>query len=172
MKRFLFPLLLCSLFLATGCDLSTTSGDDLLADVEAALNEAGITQEDIQQEIDNANQPETTSAPEDPVVVASGPIPSGICCGFLWKPISESTRNLAILLPQATRGRTQGIATISGSFGSESAPLRFEDRNGGRPHFFFEQPGAAYGRNVTVQVPLTDGSVYSVVIPDGAQRWE
>lgn len=102
----------------------------------------------------------------------SDPAPSTSYGGFLWKPVSESTGNLVILTPSNTRGRTEGRATISGSFGSESAPLRGESHNGGRPHFYFSKPGSSYGKNITVQVPLTDGSVFSVVVPDGSQRFE
>jgi hypothetical protein len=93
--------------------------------------------------------------------------------GFLWKPRSESTGGLVVLTPNgSTFGRTQGKATLSGSFGSESAPLRHENHNGDRPHFYFPSPGASYGANITVQVPLTDGSVFSVVVPNGAERFE
>jgi len=77
-----------------------------------------------------------------------------------------------ILTPQATRGRTEGVATISGSFGTESAPMRHEHHNGGRPHFYFDRHGREYGTNITVTVPLTDGSVYSAVVPNGAVRTE
>ncbi len=93
--------------------------------------------------------------------------------GFLWKPYSESSGGLVILTPHgATYGKTQQVATISGSFGSESAPLRHETHNGDRPHFYFSQRGSSYGTNITVQVPLTDGSVFSVVVPNGADRYE
>ncbi|MEX2607352.1 MAG: hypothetical protein WD708_08405 [Kiritimatiellia bacterium] len=92
--------------------------------------------------------------------------------GFLWKPVAESTGALVVLLPPGTRGRTEGVATISGSFGSESAPLRHEHHNGGRPHFYFSKPGGAYGANITVQAPLTDGSIVSVIVPIGAHRFE
>lgn len=99
-------------------------------------------------------------------------VPEDQLGGFLWKPRSESTGGLVVLLPPTTRGRTEGVATISGSFGTESAPLRHENHNGGRPHFFFSKHGSAYGSNITVQAPLTDGSLISVVVPEGAQRFE
>lgn len=97
----------------------------------------------------------------------------GYYSGFLWKPHSESSGGLVILTPHgSTHGKTQRIATVSGSFGSESAPMRHESHNGDRPHFYFPQRGDAYGQNVTVQVPLNDGSVFSVVVPNGADRFE
>src|SRR5690606_3680161 len=99
---------------------------------------------------------------------SSGPVSQS---GFLWKPHSESTGNLAVLLPPTTRGRTTGVATISGSFGTESASLRGESHNGGRPHFYFSKHGSAYGSNITVMAPLTDGSVFSIVVPNGSQRY-
>ena len=93
--------------------------------------------------------------------------------GFLWKPFSESTGGLVVLTPNpATFGKTEGVATISGEFGTETAPLRHETHNNNRPHFYFSMPGSAYGNNITVQVPLNDGSVFSVVVPNGSQRYE
>jgi hypothetical protein len=92
--------------------------------------------------------------------------------GFLWKPHSESTGGLVVLTPYNTHMRTEGQATISGDFGTETAPMRHENHNGNRPHFYFTQHGSTYGNNVTVQVPLNDGSVFSVVVPQGAARYE
>ena len=93
--------------------------------------------------------------------------------GFLWKPVSESTGTLVILTPHdATFGKTLGHAILTGTFGSETAPLRHEHHNGKRPHFYFAQPGPAYGRNIKVEVPLRDGSVFTLMVPNGATRFE
>lgn len=48
--------------------------------------------------------------------------------------------------------------------------MRHETHNGGRPHFYFSKPGSSYGTNITVQAPLTDGSIFSTVVANGAAR--
>ena len=115
--------------------------------------------------------------PPEPTPTPKPPKDDGIPIGggtnsFLWKPNSESNTNLVVLLPGKLHGRTKGVMTISGSFGTESANLRGEDKNGGRPHFYFSKPGASYGRNITVKAPLTDGTIYERQIDNGSQRVE
>ncbi|MEX2607351.1 MAG: hypothetical protein WD708_08400 [Kiritimatiellia bacterium] len=152
------------LFALTGCDLSSSTGADL-------LDQYGNTVP-AEQNTDAAETPPTqTDTTPPPAQSGNGQSGSVSQSGFLWKPDSESTGNLVVLLPPSTRGRTQGVATISGSFGTESASMRHEHHNGGRPHFYFSKPGSAYGSNITVQAPLTDGSVFSIVVPNGSQRY-
>ena len=173
MKKLHYILLpVAALFLLSACDLSSSSGNDLVDDIQSEIDAAGAAESSDSGSSSSGGE-SSSSAP-----AASSPAPqaaaatSAVGGGFLWKPVSESTGGLVILTPASTRGRTQRVATISGAFGSESAPMRHEHHNGGRPHFYFDRPGAAYGTNITVQVPLTDGSVYSVVVPNGAARPE
>ncbi|MDF3129620.1 hypothetical protein P0Y35_10485 [Kiritimatiellaeota bacterium B1221] len=144
------------LFLTMGCDLSGESANDLIAEAEdayAASTESATTSGATTTSTDTATSSSSTA-------------------GFLWKPVSESNGNLVVLLPSSTQGRTQQVCTISGAFGSESAPMRHETHNGGRPHFYFGKPGGSYGTNITVQAPLTDGSIFSTVVADGSARTE
>lgn len=114
--------------------------------------------------------------PVPPVVItkppSAGVAPGGGSGGFLWKPDSESTGNLVVLLPGKLHKRTLGKATLSGSFGSETVNMRHEHHNGNRPHFYFSRPGSAYGTNIKVTAPLIDGSTYTTTVPNGAQRME
>lgn len=153
--------MIAATFITTGCDLSSSSASDLVDDI----NEEVERREVASSNNSSSNENRSSSPP------SSGAVSIG-AGGFLWKPVSESTGNLVVLLPASTRGRTQQVATISGAFGSESAGMRHEHHNGGRPHFYFSRPGAAYGTNITVQAPLTDGSVFSIVVPNGAARTE
>lgn len=81
----------------------------------------------------------------------------GVPVGFLWKPISDSTGKLAVLVPAGA-----GVVYVSGSAGDYGG-----NGNGGRDHYRFPQSGGAYGMNVNV----TFGS-NSVIIPDGSLRYE
>lgn len=159
MIKTFFALFIAATLITTGCDLSSDSANSLVDDIQAEANA-----QEASSESNSSSSSSSTPTTSGAVSVGAG--------GFLWKPVSESTGNLVILLPSSTRGRTQQVATISGAFGSESAPMRHEIHNGGRPHFYFSQPGAAYGTNITVNAPLTDGSVYSIVVPNGAGRFE
>jgi hypothetical protein len=164
MTKSMISIFSVATFFITGCDLSTESANDFVSDFQAEANS---------QEVAAApsTSPDTSGSSSPSTPSSSGVVSAGTG-GFLWKPDSESTGNLVVLLPGSTRGRTQRVATISGSFGSESASMRHESHNGGRPHFYFSRPGSSYGNNITVQAPLTDGSVYSIVVPNGSRRFE
>lgn len=85
------------------------------------------------------------------------PLP-GAPIGFLWKPVSDSTGKLAVLLPQSTRG----FVTVNGESGSWGGV-----GNGNRAHYRFSKPGAAYGNDVPCVT-----SMGTFIIPFGALRWE
>ena len=85
------------------------------------------------------------------------PLP-GAPAGFLWKPQSDSTGKLAVLYPSKL-GRG---CTVNGESGSDGGV-----GNGNRIHYRFSKPGGAYGTNVPCVCPFG-----TVVIPDGALRWE
>jgi hypothetical protein len=89
---------------------------------------------------------------------------------FLWKPVSERDRNLAILLPSSYRGRVSGC-TISGAFGTEQGQFSGDDKNGYRPTYRFNNPGSFYGNNITVEA-RTLNSVDTWLILNGALRNE
>lgn len=76
---------------------------------------------------------------------------------FLWKPISDSTGKLAVLVPAGG-----GPVTVNGERGSYGG-----NGNGGRDHYRFSKPGGAYGTNI----PCVCG-FGTVMIPDGALRYE
>lgn len=90
--------------------------------------------------------------------------------GFLWKPVSESTRKLVVLLPPQYTGRvssqyvTDGGGTLldQGAYGGV--------HNGGREHFRYPKPGAAYGNGVYAVAELKDGTTVNWLIPVGSQR--
>lgn len=78
--------------------------------------------------------------------------------GFLWKPISDSTGKLAVLVPERTRSSCV-VNGESGSWGGFG--------NGSRAHYRFSKPGGAYGDNVSCVTSLG-----TFIIPHGALRYE
>jgi hypothetical protein len=97
--------------------------------------------------------------------------------GFLWKPVSESDRNLVVLLPEALRGMINKVEIHSSLPPSEITKLadgRFagDTMNGDRPHFRFDRPGSAYGQDVHVVAYQDDGTMLSWNIRDGGSRQE
>ena len=87
----------------------------------------------------------------------------------MWKPVSEDDGNLVILLPPNLTGNVAGVVVSRG--GSVIAPGRATGvHNGGREHFRFPSPGAAYGSGLTVIARLKSGGTKSWSVPSGAQR--
>lgn len=93
--------------------------------------------------------------------------------GFVWKPISESDRNLVVLLPPQYRGRV-GETYLADSAGNviEVGWFSGDDINGNRPHFRWTRPGAAYGTDLYVVTDVTDTGAVHWHIPVGGARVE
>lgn len=90
--------------------------------------------------------------------------------GFLWKPVSDGNGKLVVLLPQALTGRVDGVI-VQDSNGRVLEKGDYANvANGGREHFRFDKPGAAYGENIIVEVQLKDGSTKRFQVPNGANR--
>ncbi len=92
--------------------------------------------------------------------------------GFLWKPVSDSTGKLAILLPSELTGKVKGVSVLgpdsrlieSGSNGGVG--------NGGREHFRFSRPGGSYPPGSIVAITLNDGRVQHIKIDRPGVRIE
>jgi len=107
-------------------------------------------------------------APQQPDEPTLAPPSTGGDNTFLWKPVSETTRNLVILLP-ARLGRVDAC-TITHAGGTERG--RWGGiHNGNRAHYRFGRPGAGYGRNITVTANDDGAEVGRWTIPDGAGRF-
>lgn len=91
--------------------------------------------------------------------------------GFLWKPKSESDGNLVVLLPPNLKGKVDSVS-IKDANGNTVGTGKFsgDAKNGGRPHFRFDKPGAAYGNNLTVEAKTSDGRTVTFPINSGAAR--
>lgn len=90
--------------------------------------------------------------------------------GFLWKPVSDSNGKLVVLLPPKLAGQAKSVEVQDAS-GKTLAKGRYTgDANGGRPHFRFDKPGAAFGSDVRVVATLADGQKVTYPIKNGAAR--
>ncbi|MCB9883151.1 MAG: hypothetical protein H6832_02825 [Planctomycetes bacterium] len=104
--------------------------------------------------------------------IPKGPTQNLFGDGFLWKPVSETTGQLVTLLPPEMTGKVAGVVLRDASGQILEQGDYASVANGGREHFRFDQPGAAYPPGVTVEVQLTDGSTKSYRIPDPSMRAE
>ena len=160
-KLWILPLLL-SAALAASCNLEagTTSSDlaALEAKAAAAAPAPAATSSSSTSAAPKSTSSSSSSSGNSSSSSGSGSGPSG---GFVWKPVSESNGKLAVILPASYVNVTS--IRISGAR-SESAS-RSAIANGGRPHFRFSMPGAAYGKNITVS-----GGGRSWRIADGSKR--
>ena len=81
---------------------------------------------------------------------------------FLWKPISENTHTLVILLP----ARYPDGCTVTVGGETSSCSVR---SNGNRPTCRFSRPGCSYGTNITISVSCP-GESHTHIHSDGCQR--
>ena len=98
--------------------------------------------------------------------------PRGPGGGFLWKPVSEANRNLVVLLPSSlTDGfRETFLADADGNFIERGVFSGVH--NGGREHYRFSRPGAAYGRDLFVVGQDRNGNRVHWPISNGGSRIE
>ena len=148
-----------------GCEIDGSE------DVNAAVNEtfAETTQTTgtpaESSSCSSSSSPSTTSASTSSS--SSGGSSSG---GFVWKPVSEGDGNLVILLPPNLTGNVAGVVVFHEGSGQTVTGRYTGVHNGGREHFRFLQPGAAYGEGLTVTAQLKSGGTKSWSVPSGARR--
>lgn len=92
--------------------------------------------------------------------------------GFLYKPVSESNGNLAILLPSSYEGSVESLDLIDANGEIVETGDSYGTYDDGRPLFRFNEPGSSYPDGITVSLNLTDGTTKEYYIPDSSDRWE
>jgi len=126
--------------------------------------------DDVNETFDQTTQ--TTGTPAESSSSSSSSSSSGGASsgGFVWKPISEGDGNLVILLPPNLTGNVAGVVVFHEGSGQTVTGRYTGVHNGGREHFRFLQPGAAYGEGLTVTAQLKSGGTKSWSVPSGARR--
>lgn len=90
--------------------------------------------------------------------------------GLIWKPISESNGNVAVVLQPYLEGQANSVM-IQDSSGKTIETVRLTSVDDiGRSIFRLKQPGGRYPDNLTVQVALKNGERLSYQIPEPANR--
>ena len=92
--------------------------------------------------------------------------------GFVWKPISESNGRLVALLPGGVKAERVEIRRVNGDVLLEKGTFAGDTHNGGRQHWRFSQPGAAYGDGLVLRAWFADGGFADWAIPEGGARVE
>jgi hypothetical protein len=94
--------------------------------------------------------------------------------GFLWKPVSDSTGNLAVLLPPSLSGQVTSLEIHSSLPPSDSSKIengKFSgNANGSRDHFRFNKPGSSFPDGSYVVARLNNGSYTTFQIGDSSAR--
>jgi hypothetical protein len=86
--------------------------------------------------------------------------------GFLWKPVSESTGKLVVLLPRNIRG---GRVTVIKPDNTRVSGNMTIIANGGREHFRFSEPGSAFPPGSRVE---TSAGNFTIPESGGGTRYE
>jgi hypothetical protein len=90
---------------------------------------------------------------------------------FLWKPVSESDKNLVVLLPSHFRKRLDRVE-LRHSGGVENGRFTGDTMNENRVHYRFSRPGSRYGANITLVAVAKTGETYTWNIPNGGSRYD
>lgn len=77
--------------------------------------------------------------------------------GFLWKPVSDSTGKLAVLLPPAYAGNAVSCTLVGPDGRVLATGADGGVANGDRQHYRFDKPGAKYPPGTRVVVALASG---------------
>jgi hypothetical protein len=92
--------------------------------------------------------------------------------GFLFKPTSDTTGNLVVLLPPSLAGQVANVRLVAGDGTLIEEGRSSGNGNGGRDHFRFNKPGASYPDGLTVEAQLTSGEVVRYLIEETSERNE
>ena len=98
--------------------------------------------------------------------------PSDGTDGFLWKPVSDSTRNLAVHVPAELTGKVDSVQVADPSGTVLETGVYGGVGNGNRVLARFSKPGSSYPNNCIVIVNITGGCIWRYVIPNTSARWD
>lgn len=97
---------------------------------------------------------------------------SGGSGGFLYKPVSDTTGKLVVLMPSKLAGMIAGVKIYDPSGNLLESGRHTGNGNGGRDHYRFKKTGAAYPDGLVVEATLTTGDTVRYRIGETSKRTE
>lgn len=115
----------------------------------------------------------TNGIPTGGLITPRGSIIDG-SGGFLFKPVSENEKRLAILSPDGVGPLVKSIKIVdkNGNLIEEGRFTSFGDDGRGRAKYAFRKAGSGYEKDITVEVQYIDGTVQKYSIPDPSKRYD
>lgn len=157
-----------TVWLATGCE---TKIEDEGSITLAELQGQNVPPPTAPADATDSTAPSAPAAPQTPTLSGGDGIgPHGQGGGFLWKPVSESTRKLVVLLPPQYTGHVRGVYIANSKRAAMETGAYTGVHNGGREHFRFSKPGAGYGSGIYAVAVLKAGGSIHWPIPNGSAR--
>ncbi len=98
--------------------------------------------------------------------------PSDGSGGFLFKPESDNTGNLVVLLPSQFSNNVQSCSLTNAKGKVLEEGTASGIANGDREHFRFSRPGSDYPSGLYVEVKLRNGEALRYQISDPSQRYD
>lgn len=92
--------------------------------------------------------------------------------GFLYKPVSDTTGKLVVLMPSKLAGMIAGVKIYDPSGNLLESGRHTGNGNGGRDHYRFKKTGAAYPDGLFVEATLTTGDKVVYRIKETSNRTE
>lgn len=92
--------------------------------------------------------------------------------GFLFKPVSDTSGKLVILLPSSMTHDVRAVNLKTSSGKLVEAGQYAGIGNGNREHFRYNMPGSGYPKDLVVEVTLNNGKTVNYKIPDPSQRYD
>jgi hypothetical protein len=92
--------------------------------------------------------------------------------GFLYKPVSDNTGKLVVLMPSKLAGMIAGVKIYDPAGNLLETGRYTGNGNGGRDHFRFKKTGADYPDGLFVQATLTTGDTVLYRIGETSKRTE
>lgn len=91
--------------------------------------------------------------------------------GFLWKPLSDKNKKLAVLLPKNLTGKVKSVSILSPDKKKILQSGTYSGvGNGGREHFRFTKAGSSFPDGAIVLIKLQDGTSRHVTIKETSAR--
>ena len=157
---------LATVLLSTGCEYTTAQNEGAVTLAELQ----GIQVEPVDIPVETTVVEDSTPEPTPTITGGSGIGPVGQGGGFLWKPISDNTKKLVVLLPPQYTGQVRGCYIASPSGAPIETGSFASVANGGREHYRYSKPGSGYPNGCHAVAMLKAGGSVHWTVPNTSAR--